>query len=105
MSQELTALLIGSAIGIVSSLIGAFISYRLYLRNNQERTGGPLGVMLIINGVLALVGFIAIITSLFVNQLSLAILTGVGVFIGLSITFGILSYLWTRSNSSQSNTD
>ena len=96
MSQELEALLLGGVIGIVSSLLGAIVSYVLYMRNNKENTRGPLTVMLIIDGVLVVVGLFVIVFSVFTNQLLLAILTGVGVFFGFALAFGVLLFLSIR---------
>lgn len=96
MSQELTALLIGGMIGILSSCFGATVSYLLYLRRTEDPTKGPLVILIVVNGTLVLVGFIAVITSLFVGQIVLVILTGIGVFIGVTLTHGFLLFVWNN---------
>lgn len=96
MSQELEAVLIGSAIGIVSASLGAVVSYILYMRQDKENTRGPLIVMLIVDAVLVVVGLVVIVFSVFANQLVLAILTGIAVFISFALAFGVLLFLSTR---------
>lgn len=96
MPQELTAVFLGVMIGVLTSCFGAVVSYLLYMRQQEERTRGPLVVLFIINGVLGIIGFIAIITSIFVGQLDLALLTGIGIFLGVLLTFAILSFTWVN---------
>lgn len=86
----------GLLIGALVSCFGAIVSYFLYLRQADDHTLRPLGILLIVNGMLGFIGFMAIITSVFVGQLGLALLVGVGVLIGVVLTFGILLFLWTQ---------
>ena len=96
MAQWLMAILMGVLIGILTSLFGAMMSYFLYLRSSKERSFGPLGILLIIIGVLGLIGLVVLSISLFVGQITLAILTGLGVLIGFTFTFGIWYAVFLR---------
>jgi hypothetical protein len=63
-------------------------------RENPGKTGGPMGTMLIMNGTLVAIGVVALGIGFITGELAAALITGLGVFIGFSIVFGVMLYLW-----------
>lgn len=96
MNQIFTYLLIGLAIGGVSSLIGACVSWAVYLRNGNNNGQGALGCVFLVSSALVLIGFIALVLSIPSSKLGLAIATGTGVFIGFAAMFTLMLSLWIR---------
>lgn len=88
-------LVAGIAIGSVVSMAGAVFSYFRYMARNPGKTGGPMGTMMVINGTLVAIGAIALLAGALADELIAALITGLGVFIGFSIVFGVMLYLWT----------
>ena len=93
--EVLYALLAGGGIGFVGSAIGALASYFLFLRR-PARTGGPVVVAVLVNGVMVTLGAVVIAESLFSGGLARALVMGVGVFIGFCLAFLAMLALWVR---------
>jgi len=93
------AFLIGLAIGIIASLLGAWLSYRYGLRLAPERTAAPLRYLLLVTIGLTLLGIAVLLTALFYGyNLRLVLVTGAGVITGFwSIFFGLLTFWLRRS--------
>lgn len=98
MSQELIAILIGGAIGVITSLVGGIMTYVVYIRRRKD-SAGPIVYIFAVTGTLVLMGVVAIILSLIVGELDLALLTGLGVFVGFSLAFGVLLFVMSRRTS------
>ena len=98
-SNVLTYLIAGIAIGSVVSMAGAVFSYYRYMASDDlNKTGGPMGTILIMNGALVAIGVVALVIGAIVGELAAALITGFGVFIGFSIIFGAMLYLWLSIN-------
>jgi|GEM_PF-3422666 len=102
MDQTITYLLIGLAIGSISSLIGAIVSWVIYLRGGNNNGRGALGCVFFVTGALVLVGFVILILSIPSGTIGFAVIIGVGVFVGFSVTFGAMLMLWIRLQNRQS---
>lgn len=93
--DALTYFVAGLGIGSVVSMAGAVFSYFRYMASGDlGKTGGPMGTLLVMNGTLVAVGVLAILIGALTGQLAAAMLTGFGVFVGFSIVFGVMLYLW-----------
>ncbi len=99
MSEEITALFTGGAIGFITALIGGVFSYMVYLRKH-ENSNGPVVYLFVVTGTLVFVGVVALILSILTNTFALALLTGMGVFIGFMIAFGVLLYIMMKKSES-----
>ncbi len=100
LDNQLTQIGLGIFIGLVSVLIGAGISYRLYIhdKDTPEPAFGPLTVMLVISAILVFIGGGALTFGVLQNDLGNMILIGVGVFIGFAVTFFVVLWAWSRRN-------
>jgi hypothetical protein len=88
--------LTGLILGLASALAGAWISYRTYVGGGREASGRPLGYLLIVTLTLVGVGAVALVVGAMNDMLDRAILTGVGVFIGFTVAFGVTVYIGVR---------
>ncbi|GAB4513472.1 MAG: hypothetical protein OHK0046_14180 [Anaerolineae bacterium] len=95
MSDELNALLSGGAIGFIAAFVGGILSYAIYIRRHRP-SGGPVIYVLAVTGALVLVGIIALILGVIVGEVGMALLTGVGVFVGFCMAFGLLLFAMAR---------
>lgn len=95
LSQETSYLLIGAFIGFSSSGIGALVDFLIARRNrNQDKEKLP-GCILLVTGSLGFLGLLVTVTSFFLSGgLQLALLSGLGVLGGFTITFMILTLGW-----------
>ena len=94
-TDVLTYLVAGIAIGSVVSMTGAVFSYYRYMNSGDlDKTGGPMGTILVMNGALVAIGVVALVIGAIAGELVAAIITGFGVFIGFGIVFGVMLYLW-----------
>ena len=98
MLEEKNVLLfmIGMVIGGASSLIGAIVSYRVYLARDKTSSSGPLILTAGISGVLMIIGIIVIVGSFLVGALFEATIIGAGVFAGYVVVYVMLLYLYIR---------
>lgn len=93
-------LVAGCAIGCLTSLFGAVLSYSMFLRKNTERSRGPMMAIMIVSVTLVITGLAALVIGLFTGELMRAIETGVGVFIGFALSFAVLFFVYVRFGES-----
>ncbi|WP_420641569.1 hypothetical protein [Candidatus Leptofilum sp.] len=99
--MNLQAFLIGLAIGLVSSVIGAVVEYLIVRQrgNTTEETERLPGCMLLISGGLGGVGLLAIGFSLLTSgEVVRMLITGVGVGVGFFGGFVIMMLIWFATN-------
>ena len=97
MPPALTALFLGTVIGALASLVGAFLSYWFGLRTPTVQSKAPLGYLFLVVTALGVTGVFAVIGSIFRgHSLLYTFLIGVGIMIGFSIAFAILLFAWIQ---------
>lgn len=84
LTLEWTAILTGSGIGVLSSVLGAFLQYRA-LRQTPVRKIKMPNLILPISGLLGVLGLGALLLSFCTGWLRFALLMGVGVLSGFFI--------------------
>jgi hypothetical protein len=96
LTTEVSALLTGCAIGFGASLVGGVLTYLLYLRGTpaEERTRGPVGMVLLVNSLLVAIGFVVLVASAYSGRLLSAVIAGAGVFAGYMAAFLLLTGIW-----------
>ena len=62
--NNLTILLIGIGIGLISALIGALVDYLIGRRRRERKTNGPPGCLMIVAGALGLTGIVVTVLSI-----------------------------------------
>ena len=93
-----TAFILGLAIGAAASIVGAGLSYWFGLRDHARVSRAPLFFLLVIIAVLSFIGAIVSLAAIPSGTVIHALVTGVGVVIGFSITFGLLLGVWLRAD-------
>lgn len=94
-SQDVEVILIGLAIGFVSSVLGAMLQYWYYHRFGKTRQENFPGIIFLVSGLLGLIGLSIIIISFFTGWTKYAIYTGVGVVTGFFLGFIVMVMLWS----------
>ena len=90
------AFYLGSGVGLVCAMIGAAVEYkRARVRSRAGQEDGQLpGCMIMMAGALGMAGGVAIVISLFTDQLQRALLLGAGIGSGFLTGFLVLAGLW-----------
>ena len=96
MTPTLSSFLIGLTLGAIASVIGGILSYFFGLRKVSGDTAAPLVLLFVTVLTLGLLGVIAIFLSLGSGNTLQALVTGVGVVTGFSITFALQLLLYLK---------
>jgi len=97
LTTSITSFLIGLVIGSLTSLVGAWFSYRQGLRTEEERTNAPLRYLMLSTFGLTAVGLIVLlITFLYLGNIRSVLVTGAGVIVGFWLIFFVLFFGWLR---------
>lgn len=96
-TTEITFFITGLVIGSLTSLAGAWLSYRRGLKDQQERTNAPLRYLMLSTFGLTVVGVIVFLIALFyLDNIRSVLVTGAGVIIGFWLIFFVLFFGWLR---------
>ncbi len=99
MGPDTTHLLIGITVGFASAIIGAFVDYLVSRRRENRREARLPGCMFLVTGGLGFVGTIVIVASYFLTGwIRPALMAGIGVLGGFSLTFMALILTWLYTN-------
>jgi hypothetical protein len=92
---NLRLLVIGAAFGLVVSVVGALVEYRLHLRKPAAPAPLPGGFLSLVAGFLAFLGLVAVVVSLVATGgIKPAAVMGLGVGIGFYTGFAVLTGLF-----------
>lgn len=96
----LGAFILGVLIGAITSAAGGITSYALFLKDDKENARGVIGCLFLASGGLLSIGAVVVIFSFVSGDLTNALITGIGVFIGFTVVFALLLYIWMQTHAS-----
>ena len=95
MSQETAYFLIGALVGLCGSGIGALVDYFIAKRQSNKKERVLPGCIFLVTGSLGLIGLLfTTVAFLLTGGVRLALLSGLGVLGGFTVTFMLLTLGW-----------
>lgn len=93
--ENLDLVLAGAAFGLLVSIVGAVLEYRIFLRKSDTPTRPHTSLLHLFGGVLCFLGLVAVVVSLvWTDSIAPALVMGIGVGIGFYAGFILLLMGW-----------